>query len=142
MILAHTLTALVITAIHQAHSPKCTLAGPPVDAHWTGSIPSAPTTAAPLRLVADIPLPGTSSRFDYQSLDHAMGRLFVAHMGAGQLVVFDTRSARVIGTLEGFPTVTGVLAVPAEHRVYASAAGAHAVIARIPVRTASPRRVT
>jgi DNA-binding beta-propeller fold protein YncE len=49
-------------------------------------------------------------------------------MGAGQLVVFDVRAGRVIGNVDGFPTVTGVLAVPSEHRVYASAAGAHAVM--------------
>jgi DNA-binding beta-propeller fold protein YncE len=49
-------------------------------------------------------------------------------MGAGQLVVFDVRGGRVIATLDGFPTVTGVLAVPAEHRVYVSAAGIHAVV--------------
>ena len=50
------------------------------------------TTRAPLRLVADIPMPGTAVRFDYQSLDPASGRLYIAHMNADQLVVFDTRS--------------------------------------------------
>jgi DNA-binding beta-propeller fold protein YncE len=49
-------------------------------------------------------------------------------MGAGQLVVFDVRAGRVIANLDGFPTVTGVLAVPAEHRAYASAAGNHTVV--------------
>src|SRR5204862_1325517 len=44
------------------------------------------------------------------------------------LVVFDVRAGRVIGKLDGFPTVTGVLAVPAEHRAYASATGDHAVV--------------
>jgi DNA-binding beta-propeller fold protein YncE len=79
-------------------------------------------------VVADMPLPGSASRFDYQSLEPASGRLFISHMGAGQLVVFDVRAGRVISTLDGFPTVTGVLAVPAEHRAYASAAGDHAVV--------------
>lgn len=119
---------LTLAAVLQALPPGCALGGPPAVARWLGRIPPASTAAAPLRLVGDTPLPGSASRFDYQSLDHARGRLFVAHMGAGQLVVFDTRSARVIRTLDGFPTVTGVLAVPAEHRVYASAAGAHAVV--------------
>ena len=50
-------------------------------------------------------------------------------MGAGQLVVFDVRAGHVIANLDGFPTVTGVLAVPAEHRAYASATGDHAVVA-------------
>jgi DNA-binding beta-propeller fold protein YncE len=75
-----------------------------------------------------VPLPGSSSRFDYQSLAPASGRLFVSHMGAGQLMVFDVRAARVIANLDGFPMVTGVLAVPAEHRTCASAAGGHTVV--------------
>jgi len=49
-------------------------------------------------------------------------------MGAGQLVVFDVRAGRVIANLDGFPTVTGVLAVPVEHRAYASATGDHEVV--------------
>jgi DNA-binding beta-propeller fold protein YncE len=66
-------------------------------------------------------------------------------MGAGQLVVFDTRAGRVIANLDGFPAVTGVLAVPAEHRVYASATGDHAVVVvddsalRVVARLPGPR---
>jgi DNA-binding beta-propeller fold protein YncE len=48
-------------------------------------------------------------------------------MGAGRLVVFDVRAGAVIADLDGFPRVTGVLAVPSEHRAYASATGDHAV---------------
>src|SRR5881398_1320220 len=126
--LTRMLTAVVLAPIPQVPAPPCTLAGPPVEARWSGAIPPASTADAPLRLVADVPLPGGASRFDYQSLESASGRLFISHMGAGQLVVFDVRAGRVIGNLDGFPTVTGVLAVPAEHRAYASAAGDHAVV--------------
>src|SRR2546423_10784511 len=126
--LTRTLTALVLAATPQVPTQPCTLAGPPVEAHWSGAIPPASTAEAPLRVVADVPLPGSASRFDYQSLEPASGRLFISHMGAGQLVVFDVRAGRVFGNLDGFPTVTGVLAAPAEHRAYASATGAHAVI--------------
>jgi len=80
---------------------------------------------APLTIVADVPLPGPATRFDYQSLDSTTGRLYVSHMGAGRLVVFDTRTDGVAGDLPGFPTVTGVLSVPALHRVYASVTGRH-----------------
>jgi len=51
----------------------------------------------------------------------------------------------VIGNLDGFPTVTGVLAVPAEHRAYASATGDHAVVVvddstlRVVARVQGPR---
>jgi len=126
--LTPTVTAFVLAATPQVPTPSCTLAGPPLEAHWSGAIPPASTADAPLRLVADVPLPGSASRFDYQSLEPASGRLFISHMGAGQLVVFDVRVGRVIGNLDGFPTVTGVLAVPTEHRAYASATGDHAVV--------------
>ena len=122
------LTALTFVAARQAPRANCTLSGPTVQARWSGTIPRAPSVTAPLHVVADFPLPGGTSRFDYQSLEPATGRLFISHMGAGQLVVFDVRAGRVMGNLDGFPTVTGVLAVPAEHRAYASAAGAHAVM--------------
>lgn len=121
-------TALMLAGSRQSPASGCSLAGAPVAARWSRPIPPATATAAPLRGVTDVPLPGSASRFDYQSFDPASGHLFISHMGAGQLVVFDARADRVIGDLKGFPTVTGVLAVPAEHRVYASAAGDHTVV--------------
>jgi len=81
-----------------------------------------------LRPVDDIPLPGGSTRFDYQSLDPQTGRLYVAHMGDDALLVFDTRSEKVIAHLDGFPRVRGVLVVPSIKKVYASAAGTHEVV--------------
>src|SRR5256884_6346846 len=126
--LTRTLTAFVLAATPQVPTPPCKLAGPPVEAHWSGAIPPASTAEARLRVAAAVPLRGSASRFDYQSLEPASGRLFISHMGAGQLVVFDVRAGRVIGNLDGFPSVTGVLAVPAEHRAYASATGHHAVV--------------
>jgi DNA-binding beta-propeller fold protein YncE len=127
MMLPVWLTTVTLAAAQQSPS-ACTLAGPATEARWSGTVPRASTSAAPLQLVADLPLPGSTSRFDYQSLEPDAGRLFISHMGAGQLLVFDIRASRVIGNLEGFPRVTGVLAVPAEHRAYASAAGVHAVM--------------
>ena len=44
-----------------------------------------------LQQIADIPLPGPAVRFDYQSLDTAHSRLYIAHMNADQLVVFEDR---------------------------------------------------
>jgi len=127
MMLPLWLTTFTLAALQQSPS-GCTLAGPATEARWSGTVPRASTSAAPLQLVADLPLPGSTSRFDYQSLEPDAGRLFISHMGAGQLLVFDIRASRVIGNLDGLPRVTGVLAVPAEHRAYASAAGAHAVM--------------
>ena len=136
---------LMLFAARQTPPAACSLAGPPIEAHWAGAIPPAGAAEAPLRAVTDVALPGSASRFDYQSLEPASGRLFISHMGAGQLVVFDVHAGKVIGNVDGFPTVTGVLAVPAEHRAYASAAGDHAVVVvddstlRIVARVRGPR---
>jgi DNA-binding beta-propeller fold protein YncE len=96
--------------------------------------PSAPEIGSPvpagtsvLQQVEDVPLPGDPSRFDYQSLDPTTGRLYVAHMDAGQLVVFDTTTRKVVGTVDNLPTVTGVLVVPELQRIYAAVAGHHQV---------------
>src|SRR6266699_233796 len=101
--LTHTLTAFVLAATPQVPTPACKLAGPPVEARWSGAIPPASTAEPPLRVVADVPLPGSASRFDYQSFEPASGRLFISHMGAGQLVVFDVRAGRVIVNWRGYP---------------------------------------
>ncbi len=70
--------------------------------------------------VDTIALPGRPTRFDYQSLDPRTGRLYLAHLGDGRLVVFDTRKRRVVGELPGFPHVHGVIVVPSLARVYAT----------------------
>jgi DNA-binding beta-propeller fold protein YncE len=84
-------------------------------------------TAALLEKVADVPLPGGTTRFDYCSLDAGAGRLYFSHMGDGDLVVFDTRAEKVVANLPGFPTMTGVLAVPALKRVYGSVTKNHEI---------------
>ncbi len=83
--------------------------------------------SGPLRTVADIPLPGASSRFDYACLDPGAHRLYLNHMGAGEVVVFDTANRKVIRVLKGFPRCTGVLVVPSRHELYVSAPGEGAV---------------
>jgi DNA-binding beta-propeller fold protein YncE len=74
-------------------------------------------------LVANIPLPGPSNRFDYTSLDSRSNKLYIAHMDAGRLLVFDIKARRVLQTIKA-PGVHGVIAVPQLHRVYASATDA------------------
>jgi DNA-binding beta-propeller fold protein YncE len=89
---------------------------------WLCAIPAWCQTA-PLKEVADVPLPGAAVRFDYQSFDRMHGRLYIAHMNADQLVVFDVKTREVVASLNGFPNVHGVLAVPEIDRVFASATG-------------------
>jgi YVTN family beta-propeller protein len=83
----------------------------------------------PLKTVADVPLPGPAVRFDYQTLDPSSGRLYIAHMNADHLVVFDTATRTVIANVGGFTRVHGVWAVPELARVYASVTGSHEVAA-------------
>jgi DNA-binding beta-propeller fold protein YncE len=80
-----------------------------------------------LRVVGDAPLPGPANRFDYQSLDQVSGRLWISHMNAGRVVLYDVDHPRVVAEIPDLPRVTGVWAVPTRHQVYAAAAGAHEV---------------
>jgi DNA-binding beta-propeller fold protein YncE len=89
---------------------------------------AASATTFPLKTIADVPLSGASSRMDYESFDPQTHMLFIAHMGAGQVIAFDTVKRRVAATIDGTPTVRGVLAVPSLHRVYAAARGSESVV--------------
>jgi len=90
---------------------------------------AAPTERPlPLRPAGEISLPGDSSRFDYASLDQARGLLFIAHLGASEVVEVDLRAQRVVRTIPNLPGVHGTLVVPALHRVYASATGANTMV--------------
>lgn len=107
--------------------PDCNGGAAPAEAA-AGAPPQArPAGSPPLRVVADVPLPGPPVRFDYQSVDTAAGRLYIAHMNAGTLLVFDVRARRMVADLPGFPSVHGVWAVPALGKVYAAVTGRHEV---------------
>lgn len=101
----------------------------PVDAHPTsspnGASPSETVAAGalPLKILADIPLSGGTTRLDYQSLDSASGRLYIAHLGSDLMTVFDVNKQTIVGDVKDLKRVHGVLAVPELHRVYASATG-------------------
>ena len=82
-----------------------------------------------LAIVTDVPLPGPAVRFDYQSFDPVSGWLYIAHMNANQLVVFDVRDRKLVANLDGFERVHGVFVAPEVHRLFASATGDHQVIA-------------
>src|SRR6185503_227424 len=82
-----------------------------------------------LRLQQDVDLTGGISRFDWMALDPQTHTLYIAHMGAGQIIVFDTQTNTVRTTLNGFPRVTGLCVIPELHRLYASVVGQHKVFA-------------
>ncbi|MGH8182704.1 MAG: YncE family protein [Rhodanobacteraceae bacterium] len=79
--------------------------------------------------VANVPLPGRATRWDYASLDAVHHHLFLAHLGDSTIVVFDTAQRKVIAAIPGVSRVHGVLYVPQLDRVYASATGTDEVVA-------------
>jgi DNA-binding beta-propeller fold protein YncE len=83
--------------------------------------------SVPLKTVATVPLPGGSSRLDYASVDSGRNRLYIAHLGGGLVIVFDTKRRRVVKTITA-PGAHGVLAVPAIGRVYATATDARQLL--------------
>ena len=85
--------------------------------------------ALPLIKVADVPLGGRATRMDYASLDAGRHLLFIAHMGDSAVIVFDTRTDRVVTRIGGVADVHGVLAVPELGRVYATATGSDELVA-------------
>jgi hypothetical protein len=71
-----------------------------------------PTPPFSLQFVADIPLPGRSSRYDYQSYDAARHLLFIAHLGDSAVTVFNTQSQTVVTNIPNVSRVHGMLAIP------------------------------
>ena len=80
-----------------------------------------------LRYITDIPLPGGTLRFDYQSIDEANRRLYISHMGANIVTVFDLNSRTVTKNMSDIPGPTGILAVPELNCVYISASRANEI---------------
>jgi DNA-binding beta-propeller fold protein YncE len=96
--------------------------------HTAGTRAQPPASALPLRPVGEVALPGDGSRFDYASLDAQRGLLFVAHLGASEVIEVDVRAHRVVRSIANIDQVHGVFVVPDLHRVYATATGANTMI--------------
>jgi YVTN family beta-propeller protein len=72
-------------------------------------------------------LPGDTSRWDYQVFDATSHRLYIAHLGANQIVVFDTRRQQMAGVVDGISQVHGLVLAGDLGRLYASATGRNQV---------------
>ncbi len=86
------------------------------------------TAPLPIAHIRDVMLPGATTRFDYESIDAGRHRLYIAHLGDSEVLIFDTRHERVIGRVGGISNVHGVLAVPSLGLVYASATGTNEIV--------------
>ena len=80
-------------------------------------------------LVRNVPLPGSTSRWDYQALDASNHRLYIAHLGAGEVAVFDTLAQRVVGTVKGIGSPHGLVVVPDAGRLFVTATGSNELVA-------------
>jgi DNA-binding beta-propeller fold protein YncE len=89
---------------------------------------SAPKSCLPLEVVADVPLPGTASRFDYQDIDAARGQLVIAHMNDASVVVFDLKKDTVTRVLPNIPTARGVVVADDVGRIFVSSSPDQLVI--------------
>jgi DNA-binding beta-propeller fold protein YncE len=87
------------------------------------TVAAAPKAPSPLVLVRDLPLPGGPTRFDYQWVDGERRRLYIAHLGADSLLVFDLDGQKVVGCVGGLPSIHGVVAAPEKGRLFATATG-------------------
>ena len=90
----------------------------------------------PLRLVLDVPVTpagvafaNQTPRMDYASVDPARRMLFIAYLGADEVIVFDLKANKIVAHVVGLPRVHGVLAIPELNRLYASATGVGKVAA-------------
>ena len=84
----------------------------------------------PLRMLADIAVrpagraaAGETLRMDYETIDPRRHMLFVAYLGADEVLAIDIAANVMAGHVTGLRSVHGVLAIPSLHRVYASATG-------------------
>ena len=89
-----------------------------VDGGTGGDAPSGPHL--PLVKVADVPLPGNPTRFDYQDIDSKRGQLVIAHMDDSSVLVTSLADGSVLKELPGIGTVRGVLAASDIGRIFAS----------------------
>ena len=87
------------------------------------------TPQLPLKLITDVPLGEPTARFDYEDLDQKTGRLFIADLARGRVLVVDVGTNKLAVTIPQVQQVHGVIAVPGKGRVYATATGANQLVA-------------
>jgi DNA-binding beta-propeller fold protein YncE len=84
----------------------------------------------PLRLIADVPtrpagaaFAGLTPRMDYESIDSVRRMLYIAYMGANEVVAFNLDTNKVTAHIQHLQDVHGTLPIPELKRLYVSATG-------------------
>jgi hypothetical protein len=81
----------------------------------------AGTATLPLALVADVPLPGNATRFDYQDVDSDRGHLIIAHMNDSEVLVVGLDNGGTLARIPNIDTVRGVVVASSVNRIFATA---------------------
>ena len=82
---------------------------PKFDAATTDVVAAPGSAHLPLVRVADVDLPGGSTRFDYQDVDRELGHLVVTHMNDGSVLFINLADGSVLKEITGIPVARGVV---------------------------------
>ena len=88
--------------------------------------PVSTSPSFPLRVVSDVPLPGGSTRFDYQELDASHGHLVVTHMNDASVLILNLSDGSVAKLLPNIPTPRGVAV--GDNRIFVTSSPAQLMI--------------
>lgn len=80
-------------------------------------------TAPKLKYVIDIPLPGGTNRWDYQSINYKNNRLYISHLGSNMVTVFDLKAQKVLASIPLSASPYGILVVPDKKKVFVGVGG-------------------
>ncbi len=87
-----------------------------------------PPSGTLLSLVADVPLPGGATRFDYQEIDAAKAQLVVAHMNDNSVLVLGLGDGAVRAQLPDIPTPRGVAVADDAGLIFVTSTPSHLVL--------------
>jgi DNA-binding beta-propeller fold protein YncE len=86
------------------------------------------SASLPLATVADVPLPGSANRFDYQEIDTAKSQLVVAHMNDNSVLILALADGSVRKLLSNIPTPRGVVVADDVGTIFVTSTPGHVVL--------------
>jgi YVTN family beta-propeller protein len=78
--------------------------------------------------VADTPLSGAATRFDYQDIDTALGNLVIAHMNDNAVVISNLSDGSLVKTLPNIPVARGIAIADDVGRIFVTSSPSTLVI--------------
>lgn len=125
------------TAVTPASAPEAPRPAAPSSPASNGPAPSLP-----LQLVADVELPGRSTRFDYQDIDPALGELIVSHMNDGEVLFLRLSDGELLARLKDIPVARGVAVASDRQRVFVTSSPHTLVVIDTKTHTEAARAAT